>query len=310
MKYVFILIIIFSLLKCDSENEDLYTSRNDHITKLNISLPGSIQNPAFSPDGKTIVFTHFKNGYNIPPSDLCTFNLETHELRSLVNDGNNNVNLPGTCWNESKHLIVFSSDKEPHDEIYVINGSTKEKARITNRPDMMAYEPTFSPDGNWIVFESHRIDKEENGIITKYKSDGTSDFINLTDPGEDCRQPNWSPAGDKILYQKKERDQWNIWVMNNDGSDKRRITNFNGNKTDAVFTPDGQNIIFSLENETIDLADICKVSLTDNKPIKLTDFNGYEGAPAISPDGLKLIFESSSGDPDKSKRTTLWLLNL
>jgi len=93
-------------------------------------------------------------------------------------------------------------------------------------------------------------------------------------------------------------------------ADKRRITNFNGNKTDAVFTPDGQNIIFSLENEAIDLADICKVSLTDNKLVKLTDFNGYEGAPAISPDGLKLIFESSSDDPDKSKRTTLWLLNL
>ena len=304
--------ILIQLQDCETESEEFINNRKDDAVLLNIDLPGSIQNPAFSPDGKTIVFTHFRNGYNAPPSDLYTFNLETHELKPLMVDGNSNVNLPGTCWNASVNSIVFSSDKEPHDEIYIISdtGLSGDEVRITKRKDRMAFEPTFSPDGKWIVFESHKLDEEKNGVITKYKHDGTSDFINLTKPGEDCRQPNWSPAGDKILYQKKEKSQWDIWIMNTDGSEKKKITNFNGNKTDAVFTPDGQNIIFSLENENIELSDICKISLSDNVLIKLTDFDGYEGAPAISPDGSKLIFESSAIDPDKSEGTTLWLLDL
>lgn len=310
--FLLFLLLLIVLLNCGTEQEEIMIYQNDNAIRLNIDLTGSIQNPAFSPDGKTIVFTHFRNGYNAPPSDLYTFNLETHELKPLMVDGNSNVNLPGTCWNASVNSIVFSSDKEPHDEIYIISdtGLSGDEVRITKRKDRMAFEPTFSPDGKWIVFESHKLNQEKNGIITKYKYDGRSEYINLTKSGEDCRQPNWSPTGDKILYQKKEKDQWNIWVMNSDGSNKRKITNFNGNKTDAVFTPDGQSIIFSLENEDIELADICKLSLSDNVLIRLTDFDGYEGAPAISPDGSKLIFESSAIDPDKSNGTTLWMLNL
>jgi len=45
-------------------------SRNDGATKINISLSGSLQNPAFSPDGNYLVFTRFRNGYNEEPADI------------------------------------------------------------------------------------------------------------------------------------------------------------------------------------------------------------------------------------------------
>ena len=307
---IFLLAVIVTIYSCKKDKEEV--NRNDSSVKLEIDLSGSIQNPAFSPDGKIIVFTHFRNGYNKPPSDLYTFNLETNELKPLVVDGNSNVNLPGECWNNSINSIIFSSDKEPHDEIYFIaeNGTTGNEIRITDRTDSVAYEPTFSPDGLWTVFESHKLDEEKNGVITKYKLDGTSGYINLTPLGEDCKQPNWSPAGDKILYQKEETGQWDIWLMNIDGSDKTKITDFEGSKTDAVFSADGQYIIFSAENNELESANIYKVSISNDSPIRLTNYSGYDGAPSISPDGTKLIFETSSGDPDKSDGTSLWMLYL
>ncbi len=310
------IIIFFALLinlqKCKTDEEESIPTRKDNAILLNIDLPGSIQNPAFSPDEKKIIFTNFISGYNLPPSDLYIFDLETESLKTLVSDGNSNVNLPGTSWNSTLKSIVFSSDRDPHDEIFSIaeSGTTGDEIRITSRKDLMAYEPSFSPDGKWIVFESHRVDKEQDGIIIRYKTDGSSNYINLTPPDRNCRQPNWSPKGDKILYQSKEKDEWNIWVMNIDGSQRRKITNFKGNKTDAVFTPDGQSVIFSYENEDIKQADIYKVSVSGGTPVQLTNSDAYEGAPAISPDGTKLIFESSSIDPDKSKGTRLYLLNL
>jgi len=293
-----------------NNNEDLL--RNDNAVKLEIDLAGSIQNPAFSPDGKSIVFTNFKKGYNKPPSDLYIYNLETKDLKPLISDGSSNVNLPGKCWNDSLKAIIFSSDREPHDDIYYIseNGTSGSEIRITNRTDSVGYEPTFSPDGNWLVFENHKLDEEKNGIITKYKLNGTSAYIHLTASGEDCKQPNWSPKGNKILYQKEANNQWDIWVMNTDGSGKTKITDFSGNKTDAVFSHDGQYIIFSSENDDVKLANIYKVLLSGGNPIRLTNYDGYDGAPSISPDGTKLAFESVSSDPDKSDGTSLWLLNL
>ncbi len=304
-----ILFMIFAFSSC---NKDKEIERNDNATELKINLSGSLQNPAFSPDGKIIVFTLFKNGYNKPPSDLYTYNLETKELKILISDGNSNVNLPGECWNDSLNSIIFSSDSEPHDEIFYISetGTTGNEIKITNRSDSVAFEPTFSPDGKWIVFESHKLDEEENGRIVKYKLDGTSEYINLTPIGENCKQPNWSPSGDKILYQKEENKQWDIWIMNTNGSNKTKITNFDGNKTDAVFSNDGQYIIFSSENDDVKLANIYKVAISGGTPIRLTNYNGYDGAPSISPNGTKLIFESTNNDPDKSNGTSLWLINL
>lgn len=308
-------IFVFAIASSFSCNKNITgpdIQRNDAATKLEIDLSGSIQNPAFSPDGKTIVFTRFRNGYNTPPSDLYTYNLETKELKSLVYDGNSNVNLPGECWNNTIHSIAFSSERESGDQIYRIseNGVSGSEIQITDRVDSLAFEPTFSPDGQWIVFESHKLDEENSGIITKYKLDGSSGYINLTLPGEDCRQPNWSPTGNKILYQKEENGQWDIWIMDTDGNNRTRITNFPGSKTDAVFSHDGQYIIFSSENSETQIANIYKVSISGEEQIRLTNYSGYDGAPSISPDGTKLIFESASSSPENSNGTSLWILNL
>jgi len=308
MKAVFIFTIMVGFLSC---NKETIVNRNDNAIKLDINLPGSLQNPAFSPDGKTIVFTHFRKGYNKPPSDLYTFNLETKELKPLVVDGSSNVNLPGECWNNAINSIVFSSDREPHDEIYYIaeNGTTGDEIRVTNRPGKVAFEPAFSPDGQWVVFETHKLDEEKNGVITKYKLDGTSGYIELTPLGEDCKQPNWSPNGDKILYQKEENGKWDIWIMNIDGSNKTKITNFEGSKTDAVFTSGGQYIIFS-SDYGVELANIYKAPVSGASQTQLTNYSGYDGAPSISPDGTNLIFESSPIDPGESKGTSLWMIDL
>jgi len=308
-KIIFLITIIIVLTACKKEEE---INRTDNAVKLGIDLPGSIQNPAFSPDGKTIVFTHFRKGYNKIPSDLYTFNLETKVLKPLVVDGNSNVNLPGECWNDNLNSIIFSSERDPHDEVFYISetGTTGDETQITSRTDSVAFEPTFSPDGQWIVFESHKYDEEKNGMVVKYKLDGSSGYIYLTSFGEDCKQPNWAPAGDKILYQKEENGQWDIWIMDTDGSNKTKITNFEGSKTDAAFTHDGQSIIFSSENSETELANIYKVSISGGSPVRLTNYSGYDGAPSISPDGKTLIFESTDKDPDKSKGASLWMLNL
>jgi len=221
------------------------------------------------------------------------------------------VNLPGATWNDAINSIVFSSSREPHDEIFLIseNGTTGDEVKITDRRSVVSYEPSLSSDGQWVVFESHELDVEDNGIITKYKIDGSSAYIELTSSTDDCRQPNWSPNGDKILYQKFEAGQWDIWIMDTDGTNKSKVTSGEGDKTDACFTQDGQYIIFSTDFD-LELANIYRIPITGGAPERLSNYSGYDGAPSISPDGTKIIFESFDDFPDGSQGTSITILNL
>jgi hypothetical protein len=59
-----------------------------------------------------------------------------------------------------------------------------------------------------VVFESHLLEVEENGVITKYRLDGKGSYIALTGTQDDCRQPNWSPINNLIVYEKVHIAGW------------------------------------------------------------------------------------------------------
>ncbi|MGD2087347.1 MAG: Ig-like domain-containing protein [Candidatus Aminicenantes bacterium] len=305
--------LIFCVIGTPAQQSKPGKTRSDGAFLVNISKTGSLQNPAWSPDSKSLLFTRFRGGYNREPADLFIVALETDVTRTLVSDGSGNISLPGSVWNPVTHKIVFASTRDPHDEIYFIdeNGVSGDEIQVTSRDNYVAYEPCFSPHGEWIAFESHVLDVEGNGIIYKCKSNGEKPYQMLTGANDDCRQPNWSPAGDRILYQKRSGGQWDIWVMNADGSNHEKITNGPGDKTDASFSPDGQWIVYSSDEGGEAFANLYIKPVNGGNSIKITHYDeGYDGAPSWSPGGDRIAFESYPGDPDDSSGTSIWIIDL
>lgn len=302
-----LLLLAWAAVGCGS---DPIAPRTDGGEALAIDLEGSLQNPAWAPGSDGLVFTRFRDGYNAEPADVYVVGVDGTGLRALVKDGSGNVNLPGSAWNASTGQIVFSSSREPHDEIYVIDadGSPGDERAVTNRSDHMAYEPSFSPDGEWVVFESHELEQEGHGVITRARVDGSGSATALTDADDDCRQPNWSPAGDLILYQRHEGGSWDIWVMDADGAHPRQLTSEEGDATDASFSPDGSRIVYSADGEDLDLANLFVMNVSGGDPQRVTRWGGYDGAPSWSPDGKLLAFESVADDPDDSDGTSLVMI--
>ncbi len=286
--------------------------RSDGAYKLQIPMTGSLQNPAWSPEGNELLLTRFRNGYNEGPADLVVFDLEDESARLLVADGSDNVNLPGASWNPVTRQVVFSSAREPHDEIFLIaeNGVPGDEIQLTSRPGHMAYEPSLSPGGERVVFESHVLDVETNGIITSYKVDGSGAYEPLTGASDDCRQPNWSPAGAYIVYQRWVGGQWDLWRIATNGTSPLKLTSGAGDKTDASFSPNGQWIIYSSDHGVLAGANLYGLNATGGPPQRVTFFGGYDGAPSWSPDGQRIAFESYPGtDPDGSTGTAIWVIS-
>ncbi|MHC4090995.1 MAG: TolB family protein [Planctomycetota bacterium] len=297
----------------------------------------SAQNAAFSPDGTRIVFTLFLNGYNVGPAELWIINVDGSDARRLTPvEDQDNVNVPGGAWNAATDEIVFASDRGGADDIWAIRPDGTGVRRITehDEDDEVPYwiEPVWSPDGEWIVFEADteaETELEQRGTIFKVRADGT-ELTQLTkrDGADyDDRLPNWSPDGDRILFQRRipslgDGDNWDIYVVDTDGDDPVNVSDaseyFN---TDNSWSPDSRWIAssseYAVDGEHLPLPNIVAFFVPDldsdgdvPAPVRVTFNEGHEdGAPSVSPDGRRVAFESHRTQDEQSP-ADLWTIQV
>jgi TolB protein len=56
-------------------------------------------------------------------------------------------------------------------------------------------------------------------------------------------QPRWSPKGDAIAYTSRQGN-FDLWAVNPDGSNLRRLTAGPGNNEGASWAPNGRHLVF------------------------------------------------------------------
>lgn len=294
-----------------------YESRDDGAVRLtDPPQEASDQNGAFAPDGSQVVFTRFEHGYNIGPAGVHTLDLVSGRIRRLTpEEDQDNVNLPGSTWNAVNEHIIFASDRSESDDLWQIAPDGTDFKRVTTHNGPPWYiEPSWSPDGQWIVFEADNNvpDDRQQGSIWKVRVDG-SGLTPLTDGpanGMDDRQPNWSPTGNRILFQRRKpgSEDWDIYTMTPDGTDIRLVADQPSSDTDASWSPDGRFIVYSSDYGGLPVPNIFIIPAKGGDPLRVTFSDDNEdGAPSWSPDGHWLIFESHLGE-DGDMPSRLWLI--
>jgi Tol biopolymer transport system component len=162
--------------------------------------------------------------------------------------------------------IVFTSLRDGDLDIYSMDIDGTHVQRLTNA---VGYDggAFYSPDGNQIVFRAYRPEDPE-GIAT-YQSLLRQNLV----------QPS----------------KLDIYVMDADGSNQRRITDNGAANFAPFFHPDGRRIIFcsNLEDPQKRNFDLYMIDMDGSGLEKITHYEQFDGFPVFTPDGKKLVFCSN-----------------
>lgn len=111
---------------------------------------GEDTNPDCSPDGNRIAFTSSRSG----TPQIYVMNMDGSDLQRVTVNGRYNE---GASWHPDGSKLVYARRTERGDrfDIAVVDLVTGQDQLLTTAPGSHEY-PTFSPNGEWIVFESRQ----------------------------------------------------------------------------------------------------------------------------------------------------------
>jgi WD40-like Beta Propeller Repeat len=156
-------------------------------------------------------------------------------------------------------------------------------------------EATFPGGNGKIVFEN-------GGNLFTINPDGTGQ-TQLTSTG-DARGPKWSPDGTKIAFYRLIGDNWDIWVMNADGSGFTQLTTDPASDIAPAWSPDGTSIAFeTLRDDTNPFcpcnSEIYRMDADGSNQVRLTNSTATDRSPDWSPDGTRIAFHSYTDPTDR-----------
>jgi TolB protein len=183
---------------------------------------------SWSQGGNFITFTSDK-GYHAmrpwtyehpdqPPS-LANLHIITATQGFSPSNAGFNLHIDNTdCAPDGGAMAFVGLWAQPDDysnkqtQIYLLDFGTKKYAQLTDMPAFKwgAYDPAFSPDGQFIAFAG-RPDYRVNDLFIMTR-DGKNQ-VQITQTGA-ARSPAWSPDGKKLAFLAAfEGAQFNIYVM-------------------------------------------------------------------------------------------------
>lgn len=196
---------------------DFYGSFNNKLTEK-----GGI--PNYSSDGNWITFSRW-----------FSEDIRIHIIIKIKIDGSEEIQLTDTSNNCSNSLysnnglkIAYTQRYDDYSKLAIMNSDGSEQQEFEIILDKYLFYPlVFSPDDSRLLYYKGLVELPgvyEYNIIA-------NEEIKLSDG----RFPSYSASGNKILFTSSETGNDEIYIMNVDGTNKKRLTNSWGWEEVAVF---------------------------------------------------------------------------
>ncbi len=237
--------------------------------------------------------------------DIYLHTLGVTGLTRITSDSGSDY---GPTWSPDGSRILFENDAAGNWEIFVVNADGSGRTNLTNF-DGYDGGGDFSPDGSEIVFTSTReavAEGHSGRDIWLMDMDGTN-LRRLTTNDRYEGAPRFSPDGRRIAFCRSlpaevegEPSNGEIFIMDRDGTNERRITNQEGFDCLADWSPDGSRLAFHGCGEGGCVLHV--VSADGGEPVRLATEHSANW-PVWSPDGEWIAYTATHDE-----QTDIWLI--
>lgn len=263
------------------------------------STPEREQQPRWSPDGETLVFSSARNGnldlFTISRTDDDVAWTDSFEFTTTpIATGPMNEQDPR--YSPDGEHIAFVRGKG---DLVVIGADGGNEVVL----DEHFYPPTFSwsPDGRWIAYASE--DQHANSEIFVVPASGGEPYNVSRHPDYD-ENPVWSPDGKRLVWGSHRHDNsfdvWAVWLAEADHqrtpAEWLKVWRDDDEPDDADEDTDDEGD----ESEDEDSPDLPETVIEFDRlwqrSVKLTTLNGDEYPVAVGPDGKKIFLVGQAED--------------
>lgn len=238
--------------------------------------------PQVSPDGKLVVYYSFRDG--TPKIYVCDINGKNEKE---ITDGTYSANMP--VWSNDGKKIAYRDRRNGKDgDIYVMNrdGSNAEKLFGFEGDDTPI---SWSADGSKLFFSGRTEGSTANDIFSIAIATGTvKNLSNRID-----KRDSWgaySAKTKKIVYESAVGGQKDIFMMDEDGSNKVNLTNNPANDEAPSITDDGKYVSFRSNRDNATAQYYMEIGTQNVK--RVTDLNERSYFAGWSPDNKTLLYDS------------------
>jgi len=143
-----------------------------------------------------------------------------------------------------QYTIAFKAFPPRNTDIFIAAADGSRIRPVAPDP-ALDYNASFSADGQWIVFTSHRAGSAD---LYRVRPDGTG-LERLTDDPAFDDQGAFSPDGKRLAFVSTRRGQADIWTLDLDTRKTALVIGDPGGDFRPAWSPDGQRIAFTSDRQ-------------------------------------------------------------
>ncbi len=222
-------------------------------------------------------------------SEIYVMDYDGANVRPFTRDGSTAL-FP--AWSPDGRKIAYVSFLTGVPNIHIRSYPEGVPLPFPRFPQGTTISPAFSPDGRWIAFCSS---KDSNSTQLYVASTTGSLIRQLTNErGVIHSSPRWNPrTGREIAFISNRSGTPQIYIIDADGANLRRVLDRGGFADSPAWSPDGRFLAFAWRPPQATRFDIFLMDIATRQIVQLTDGPGDNESPAWAPNGRHLAFQSN-----------------